>query len=584
MIDEKHSYLYSLQNFFTKISQKNAILIIILFGAIIYFNGLFNQFIGDDTAQILDNPAVLSLSNIDNFFKGSTFFIGKDSLVGVYYKPLMMTEYTILYSIFGSTAFWFHLFQITLHITNTVLLFLFFLNFFKRPIAFVLSIIFLVHPINSESVLYIAATQEVLFFFFGILALWLLTYFKSTKYLFLSVFLLFLSLLSKEAGILFTIAAFLYILIYQRKRLFSFVGLSSLSLLIYFFLKINAVGLISNSKSTQIALLDLPQRLINAPAIVFFYLKTFLFPMDLAYAYRWAYTQLNFNNFILPLIVDLLFVILILIFAFILFRKANKFYFKTYSFFVLIFLIGLVLHLQIFPLDLTVSERWFYFPIIGALGVIGVLFEYFKINLKNKFLFLMIILIVILLATRTFIRTFDWRNQLVLSYHDIKISKEDYTAENYIATELTKKGNFEEAKKHAARSIDIFPYFTNYNTLGLIYLNQENYRKAEEAFLTGMNYGDYVKLYENLGALAILQEDPNEDSITIIRKSVQKFPRNAKLWAFLAILEYNRGNTEIARKAITQAYKYSQANNIIYVYNKIFNNEPLDVRINTVPK
>ncbi len=576
--------MYSLQNFFTKISQKNAILIIILFGAIIYFNGLFNQFIGDDTAQILDNPAVLSLSNIDNFFKGSTFFIGKDSLVGVYYKPLMMTEYTILYSIFGSTAFWFHLFQITLHITNTVLLFLFFLNFFKRPIAFVLSIIFLVHPINSESVLYIAATQEVLFFFFGILALWLLTYFKSTKYLFLSVFLLFLSLLSKEAGILFTIAAFLYILIYQRKRLFSFVGLSSLSLLIYFFLKINAVGLISNSKSTQIALLDLPQRLINAPAIVFFYLKTFLFPMDLAYAYRWAYTQLNFNNFILPLIVDLLFVILILIFAFILFRKANKFYFKTYSFFVLIFLIGLVLHLQIFPLDLTVSERWFYFPIIGALGVIGVLFEYFKINLKNKFLFLMIILIVILLATRTFIRTFDWRNQLVLSYHDIKISKEDYTAENYIATELTKKGNFEEAKKHAARSIDIFPYFTNYNTLGLIYLNQENYRKAEEAFLTGMNYGDYVKLYENLGALAILQEDPNEDSITIIRKSVQKFPRNAKLWAFLAILEYNRGNTEIARKAITQAYKYSQANNIIYVYNKIFNNEPLDVRINTVPK
>src|SRR5258708_14907634 len=100
--------------------------------------------------------------------------------------------------LFGENAFFFHFLQVLLFVTNAVLVFLLLKKFINSHLVFVLSLIFLVHPINQTVAAYIATLQDTLFFFFGMLAL-LVTIANKVKYSQLIVFsLLALSLLSKE--------------------------------------------------------------------------------------------------------------------------------------------------------------------------------------------------------------------------------------------------------------------------------------------------------------------------------------------------------------------------------------------------
>src|SRR5205823_5660731 len=120
------------------------------------------------------------------------------------------TIFSLFYSFSGANYFLFHSFQIIFHIINACLLFLFLKHFFRKQIALILSLIFLVHPINSEVALYVSDTQEVLFFLFGVLALWKLKHLKSKKYLIFIAISLLLSLFSKETGLLFICIVIFY--------------------------------------------------------------------------------------------------------------------------------------------------------------------------------------------------------------------------------------------------------------------------------------------------------------------------------------------------------------------------------------
>lgn len=452
----------------------------------------------------------------------------------------------------------------------------------KSRISLILALIFLVHPINSESVFYIAAMQEELFFLTGISALLTLINAKDNKKMYSVGLFLLLSLFSKESGILFVFSCLLYILVFKRKRLVKSLPYILTPVIIYLPIKILAVGLIPSPTSTPIALLPLYQRAINVPEITLFYIKQFFAPFELANAYRWAYTSPSLRHFLIPLIADIL-LMAVLIYIFRLLRKRDSNLLKVYLFFICLLLSGILLHSQLIPLDLTVSERWFYFPIVGILGIIGVLLQYFKVNLNNKLSIGIIISLITLLSLRTFVRSFDWRDQLTLSLNDNKIENRDYSAKIYIANELLKQEEFDEALKYAKISIDMHPYFTNYNVLGLVYLNKGEYQKAKDAFMMGMKYGQYLPLYINTGILSTMYGSP-EEYIPILEEAVQIYPNNANLWAFLATAQYNSGNKIDAIRSITIARSLDNNPNIQKVYDIILNEQELNIKTNTIPK
>jgi len=327
--------------------------------------------------------------------------------------------------------------------------------------------------------------------------------------------------------------------------------------------------------------LNLIERIVNIPLIIFFYLRTFFFPFNLASSYHWINLQIDFLHLFLPLTIELLLLLTLCLIGIHLYRKYPIKYLKYFIFFALWALIGISIHLQIIPLDYTVAERWFYFPLIGFIGIFGVLFEVLNLKKIEKWKLLIIVAIILLLATRTIMRSFDWKDEFILSIRDIQTSKSAYDLYNGISAQYSKENQYSEAKIYAEKSIEIYPYVSNYLNLGVAYLGLGEYQKAKESYFKALEFGDYYKVYENLGGLALVFGE-KEENIYFLKKSLLKFPQNESLWLYLSILQYGAGNIADAKAAIAQAKSINNNSpQIDYVYLKIMSNEQLDLEFTT---
>lgn len=556
--------------------------ILILICFLLYFNSLFNGFVWDDEEQILNNLPVHSITNFFQFFKESTFNSGGGgNLGGLYYKPLMTTFFSLIYTIFGPNPFFFHFFQISLHIASGVLVFLIFKHFFKDQnlLPFFLALIFLIHPINTEAVVYISDLQDILFFFFGVLALYRLIAKPLTRSNSIIIFLLLLaSLLSKETGAAFFLINGFYVLFFRRKILFHFTVSAVSALSIYSLLRFALAGIYFNKHGlSPITIMTFSQRMLSVPKIIFSYFWTFILPQNLAINQHWAVKIMNGKDFFMPMIFDLLLFSLFLAGLIFLRRKKSPF-FLIYLFFFAWLLLGLALHLQIFPLDLTYSDRWFYFPIVGLLGMIGAFTNQFKIkNLKFKVVVLALaITILTAFSIRTFIRTFNWRNGLILYGHDIKVSQGSFDLENNYGVELFRNGQLDEAAKHFEKSAQLAPnWWTNWNNLGVIAERQGNFSEAKIDYQKALVNGNYYLAYENLAVLLLFHESTKEAKL-FVDNSLNKLPQNPKLWLVKTLSEYQLGNYAQATESARIFYLLSPGKQSYYLYSRLSQNLPLE--------
>lgn len=567
-----------------------AIFLIAIIGFLVYFNSLFNGFVWDDEEQVINNLPVHSISNIFQFFSQSTFNSGgTGTLGGLYYKPLMTTFFSLIYTIFGQNAFFFHLFQVSIHITSSILIFLIFKGFFKSfaTLSFILAVIFLVHPLNAETVDYISDLQDILFMFFG---LWALNKSISSAFHLKGVvvisLLLLASLLSKETGAAFFLITGLYILLFRRKDLWKFALSASAALTVYSLLRFAVAGIFFNKHGlSPITVMPLAERALSIPKIIFSYLKTFVYPDALAINQHWAVRSMNWNDFTLPLIVDSLFLLSLLGGIILLWRRKSE-HLKVYLFFLAWFTIGLGLHLQIFPLDLTYSDRWFYLPMIGLLGILGTLFVHLKIEnylkigtWKLKIFGAILAILILSLSSRTFIRNFDWKNGLTLYGHDIKISKDSFDLENNYGVELFRNGQVEEAAIHFEKSTKLAPtWWTNWNNLGVIYERKQDFAKAKEYYKKAIDNGQYYLAYENYASILLFRDEKPEEAKEFATESLKKLPLNSKLWFILTLSHYKLGNKEEALLASRQAYILSPSEQTAYIYSRLSQNQPLDFK------
>lgn len=131
----------------------------VIIGALVFSTGLTNQLLGvDDHTATVDNPAVRDLNLFGSFNLGM-------------YAPLTWAVYGVAYLLGKDSPFWYHLFSLIVHAVNIYLVFQLMLRLKTgKNTALAVALLFAIHPIQVESVAWIAGFSTPLFSMFCLMA------------------------------------------------------------------------------------------------------------------------------------------------------------------------------------------------------------------------------------------------------------------------------------------------------------------------------------------------------------------------------------------------------------------------------
>lgn len=570
---------FSIKRFFIPLTTSKAIHCIIIVGLIVYANMLFNSFLWDDITYITNNPQIhtLTLQTFLSTFKGNLFNSGGE------YRPLTAIYSMLMYSAFGDSQFFYHMVQLCLHITNGVLVFILLRIFFSKKISLFLSLIFLIHPMQTEAVSFIASIGNPLFFLFGISALLLSTKDKAGNGKIAVIYLLLLlSSLAKETGILFIFLILFYRLIFNKKQFGAFLIGSLITLSLYLLFRVVIGGVyLTKLELALIARLSFAGRLINIPEIFYYYIKTFFLPVTLSVDQEWVIRKINFSLFYFPLIIDLIFLTGIVILGWYILKR-QKSQFSVYLFFLFWFLIGIGLNLQLFPLDFTVSDRWIYFPMAGLLGLMALVISIAGKHFRNIQIYgyILAVIIVFFLSIRTVIRNTNWRDQVTLFSHDITI-QDNFDSENNLGSAYTRIGDPKLALIHYKKSVSFLPNDTNLYNLGYTYEqlgDTKNAIKYYQKVLVDKSSRSTIKLFafQALGFIFITSDPKTAKQYAL--SGLQEYPADGSLYSVLAISEYKLHEKADALFAAQKAKIYLPNEETSILYYLILNNKPLNYK------
>jgi protein O-mannosyl-transferase len=194
-----------------------AIIVVVALG--IFWNTMKNGFTDwDDDLYVVNSELIRQLDW--NSFKA--YFT---TLTANLYTPLVTLSYAIDYSLFGMIPSGFHGVNLFLHCCNIILVFILTFKLFGRTfIAAATALLFAIHPLQAEAVVWISSRKDLLFTLFYLIGL--ITYLryleKKRIYWLVITFVLFvLSVLSKPIAFTFPFAL-LWIDYFRHKKLMKY--------------------------------------------------------------------------------------------------------------------------------------------------------------------------------------------------------------------------------------------------------------------------------------------------------------------------------------------------------------------------
>jgi protein O-mannosyl-transferase len=374
----------------------NLIALLTIIGFIFYWKTTSYGFVWDDKIHLISNKFLyeISLKNI--------FIFWSDPITN--FMPAAYSGWALIQMIAGKVLnpFNFHLANVILHILNSIFVYLIITKLISnRQNAFWGTLIFLLHPIQVESVAWISEFRGLFSAFGGLSAIYLLLTINFNKmnrseiFKYLVCVLLFIvSVFSKPSGIVFPFIFIVINSIYMKKKLITTLIIIS-PWIIFSFLEMFFVFrnyMISHPESVQYVPIYL--RFFIWTDAINFYLLKILYPAKFCVNYGRNPISIikNFGTYfgaLLPIILIILSQ---------LFKKHKK----VLNTFWLIFIIGFlpVSGLKYFSFQewSTVADRYLYISMFGFALIIS----YFINSLKVSYVKIVLGLIFTLVIVKTF--------------------------------------------------------------------------------------------------------------------------------------------------------------------------------------
>lgn len=459
-----------------------------------------------------------------------------------------MISYMADFSLWRFDAFGYHLTNVFLHIMVSLsVFFLFNMMTRDRRIAFFGALFYGLHPAHTAAVTYIAGRADPLAALFSLLSVILLhLHFNAGKRTFsvlfyaLSVGAFLTALLSKELALVLPAVILAYSAFFvsdvdkERSRRYlrlHYISAFLVILGVYMVLRVTALDF---QNGAVIARQALYVRAIASVKAIAAYLGIIFMPVKLHMERDIAYTA---SLSVSALVLSSCFIASTIWLA----SKIKKISYPAF-FGIIFFFITLFPVLNIYPLHNNFAEHWLYMPMIGvSLSVICLIAKLWDSRkITRPFLGAILVLYLVFFSARTFVRNFDWRDELTIYTHTYRNSPSSIKMINNLGNLYNASGDFAKAAVFHKKALEINP--KEHKTLLNLGIDYEAMGLIEEAFAqyraSAFSRPDYAKAYFHMGNIHVKRGKLSE--------AVSSYLVAIKLDKFFLASHTNLGNTYFA--------------------------------------
>ncbi len=567
-------------------SNSRAALCLLLFSAVLYALTITYDFALDDAIYITQNdftkqgfaglPDILTKESMVGFWGQQ-----KDLVVGGRYRPIALATYAINHAMFGLSPGFEHFINILLYGITALLLYYLMMMFFpadqKKPwylqLGFVISMIYVVHPLHVEVVANIAQRMALFSFLFSILttifAIKLVEKGGIRNLIFLVLSFL-LALFSKEDAITFLAVVPLSLYFFSKAKLQDYariLGGMGLATFAFLMVRYQVIGYFLGSGEKVTELLNDPFLEANPTekfATIFYtlglYLKLMIFPHPLTHDYYPKQIPIiGFSDW--RAIVSLVLYGILGLIALIGIAKKHV---VAYGIAFFVITLSVVSNL-LFPVGSFMNERFVYMPSLGFAIILG----YFLVRwlpskipaLANnrKTLSILVGLIVFAYSARTLARVPAWKDNFTLFTTDVKTSTNSSKCNTSAGGSLLKAASKtrdkkkkasmqQDAIKYLKRGLDIYPdNKDSWLLLGNAYYDiNKDYTKTFDAYMHLLEVNpDHTKVHGNISIMCEKATDQKDTKAiaSFLEKVIKEYsPTNPKPYDELGTLYARKMN------------------------------------------
>ncbi|MEP7197128.1 MAG: tetratricopeptide repeat protein [Saprospiraceae bacterium] len=533
------------------------LLLIMLLGCIIYSNSFAGSFHFDDAGRIVENTAIRDLSNIKAIWE-----YGQMRFVAYY-------TFAINYH-FGKLDVWgYHLVNLLIHLIVSVLVYILSLLICSTPvfkdtsvsksrytIAFITAILFVSHPLATQSVSYLVQRMASLVSMFYLMSLCfylkarILDSKSSLKYAWFvfSIISAGLAFFTKENAYTIPFAILLLEIFFlnEKKLTINFKDVKTLSItiallaFIVIVIKVYSASIfkaLPPDEHSNFVAVNSINYLFTQFSVILKYIQLLILPVGLNLDYDFPIS----NSFFNPITIGSFIILLGLIYLALRLFNQNR----MLSFGIFWFFLTLIIESSIVPISDVIYEHRTYLPSFGFFLIVSVLC-YQRLWLNNRiFGIAFLVLVVGSNSLLTYARNKVWKNDFTL-WNDV-IAKSPNKARGYnnrgmLLKETTR---FDEMLKDFDKAIELQPTYTDaYNNRGNVYVKQEKYNEALINFNKAVELNPSDADSNNNRGTANMGMKHYADAILDFNKAIELRPEYMMAYANRGITYLNMGNKD----------------------------------------